>query len=125
VTFGIMKKSDPAIVMTEDGFYFEDRPSAQVFWSAIRRITTHKIDLLTTDEIRLACEHDDSELIFEVSEKQPGFDEFKRHVERRFAFPADWWEAVMKPAFATNSAVLFSRAEQSVQPDRREDAAPG
>ena len=83
--FAIMKKTDPAIVMTDDGFYFEGS-SAQVRWSAIRRISTYKIDLLTTDEIRLAFEHDDSELIFEVSEEQPGFGEFKRYVERRFAF---------------------------------------
>jgi hypothetical protein len=119
-----MKKSHPAIVMTDDGFHFAGS-SAQVRWSAIRRISTHKINLLTTDEIRLAFEHDDSKLIFEVSEEQPGFEAFKRYVERRFAFPTDWWEAVMKPALATNSAVLFSGAEQSVQPDRREDAAPG
>jgi hypothetical protein len=114
-----MKNSDPAIVMTDDGFHFEGAKTTQVRWSSIRRITTHKIDRLTTDEIRLVFEHDDSELVFEVSEEQPGFEEFKRHIQYRFNFPASWWEAVMKPAFATNSAILFLRAEQGHAGDVR------
>jgi hypothetical protein len=114
-----MKKSDPAIVMTSYGFHFEGVGSTQVRWSSIRRITTHKLDLLTTDEIRLVFEHDESELVLEVSEEQPGFEEFKLFVERRFNFPATWWKTVMKPTFAKNSAILFARAEQSHAGDVR------
>jgi hypothetical protein len=106
---GKVRQLDPAIIVTDDGFHLEGEDSAQVRWSSIRRIATHKLDLLTTDEIRLTFEHDDSELIFEVSEEQPGFQEFKRCLEQRFNFPVDWWESVMKPAFARNPTILFTR----------------
>lgn len=108
-----------AIVLDTDGFRFEGVDSSAVKWSAVRRITTHKVDLLTTDEIRLVIEHDGSPGLIEVSEEQPGFERFRYCAEKLFQFPSGWWEAVMNPAFAANEAVLFTRAEQSHAGDAR------
>jgi hypothetical protein len=57
----------------------------------------------------LDFEHDDSSLVFDVSEEQPGFQEFKEYMERRFSFPPDWWEKVLRPAFGANESVVFVR----------------
>ncbi len=114
----MLKKPAPDIVLDKDGFHFGGYSSA-VKWSAVRRITTNKLDLLTTDEIRLVIEHDGSSGLIEVSEQQPGFEQFRSFAEKLFQFPSGWWEAVMKPAFATNDAILFTRAEQGHAGDAR------
>jgi hypothetical protein len=114
-----MKTSDRRIIVDPDGFRLNGMDASVVKWSAIRRITTHKLDLLTTDEIRLVIEHDGAGVPTEVSEEQPGFENLKKALEERFEFPCGWWEAVMKPAFATNRSTLFVRAEQGHAGDTR------
>ena len=110
----------PKILTTIDGFCFEGASWAPVKWATVRRISTYKLDLLTSDEICLALEYDDGiPMHIEVSEEQPGFEQFRIFVEKRFCFPGDWWETVMKPAFARNHAVLYERAEQGHAGDAR------
>ena len=122
MAFGPMKEPDkfPKIVLDGDGFRFEGIDTWRVNWTGVCRITTHKLDLLTTDEIRLVFENDGETSLVEVSEEQPGFEQLKLLVEEKFGFPEGWWEAVMSPAFATNSVVLFVRAEQAIPADRGE-----
>lgn len=72
--------------MDADGFGFDGMKSNLVRWSDIRRISTHKLDLLTTDEIRLVIEHDGAAAPTEVSEEQPGFEQLRRFLEVRFGF---------------------------------------
>ena len=103
----------PPIVIAADGFWFEGASWAPVEWNAIRRICAYKVDLLTTDEIRLVVDYDEAKpMHIEVSEEQPGFEQFRTFVEQYFAFREGWWETVMKPAFSKNETLLFERAEQ-------------
>jgi hypothetical protein len=110
----------PKILTTSEGFCFEGASWAPVKWAAVRRISTYKLDLLSTDEIRLVFEYDDAvPMHIEVSEEQPGFQQFRTLTEKRFCFAGDWWETVMKPSFARNDAVLYERAEQGHAGDAR------
>ena len=103
----------PPIVTAADEFWFEGASWAPVKWNTIRRVCAYKIDLLTTDEIRLVVDYDDAKpMHIEVSEEQPGFEQFRSFVEQYFAFREGWWETVMKPAFSKNETLLFQRAEQ-------------
>jgi hypothetical protein len=114
MAFGLQEiKPLPPIVITTDGFWFEGASWAPVTWSAICRVYAYKVDLLTTDEIRLVIDYDDAKpKHIEVSEEQPGFEQFRNFIEQYFAFREGWWETVMKPAFSNNETVLYQRAEQ-------------
>ena len=116
-----MNQKFPAILTSPEGFQFDQKQAGLVKWEAVSRITAYKLDLVTTDEIRLLIEYGNSPMIVEVSEEQPGFEQFKSTAEIRFQFPDGWWAAVMKPAFAENRAVLFSRAEQAIPAERGEE----
>jgi hypothetical protein len=112
--FGFMSNSRtyPRIVLEAEGFSLEGIDECRVLWAGVRRITTHKLDLLTSDEVRLVFELDGGTSPIEVSEEQPGFEQLRLLVETKFGFPLGWWEAAMKPAFAANESILFVRAEQ-------------
>lgn len=105
--------------MESEGFRFEGMDACCVHWAGVRRITAHKLDLVTSDEIRLVFENDSETSRIEVSEEQPGFEQLRLLAEEKFGFPEGWWEAVMKPAFASSAAVLFVRAEQGHAGDVR------
>jgi hypothetical protein len=47
------KKHDPRIVFDSDSFGFDSLSNHRVRWDTVRRILCFKLDLLTTDEIRL------------------------------------------------------------------------
>lgn len=114
-------KTDPAILVSSDGFRVGTADSDLVPWASVRRISTYKLDLLTTDEIRLLVEYDGplASMEMQVSEEQLGFEQFKSFVETYFRFPSNWWGAVMKPPFERKESVLFVRAEQGHAGDAR------
>jgi hypothetical protein len=116
-------KPYPAIHVSSEGFRVGSAESRLVSWSSIRRISTYKIDLVTTDDIRLLIEYDAALAVMEVelSEEQPGFHQLKSAVENHFDFPIGWWEAVMKPPFEANQSVLYVRAEQPAGDPRARD----
>jgi hypothetical protein len=110
----------PTIITTPEGFCFEGTAWAPVNWTTVRRISTYKLDLSTIDEIRLVLDYGGAvPMHIEVSEEQPGFEQFRTFVEKYFCFANGWWESVMKPAFARNEAVLYERAEQGHAGDVR------
>ncbi len=98
--------------MIQDSF-FSGQGAVRVNWASVHCIRVFKLDLLTTDEIRLSFDLDEPPHAFIVSEEQPGFEEFKCFVEKRFAFPKDWWSNAVSPAFARNETVLFRRTPQA------------
>src|SRR5688500_12113210 len=104
-------KPNPAIHVSSEGFRVGSAESQLVSWSSIRRISTYKMDLVTTDDIRLLIEYDGALAVMEaeLSQEQPGFDQLKRAMEDHFDFPIGWWEAVVKPPFQPNQTVLYVR----------------
>ena len=99
------------VIFDAAGFSVRGAGGVRVLWSSIRCIRAFKRDLLTSDEVLLSFENDAEPEYIEVSEEEPGFEEFRLEIEKRFSFPAGWWEAVLKPAFARNESVLYARMD--------------
>ena len=78
-------------------------------WDEIDAVKVYKIDLVTTDEIRLLVGFGGPEKIVELSEEQEGFEAFIRIAERRLSFPEGWWDRLVKAAFETGETSLFQR----------------
>ncbi len=104
--------SFPALVINATGFSFRlaDESTVQVDWAAIARVAAYKLDLFTTDEVRLEIVLPYAPYEVTVSEEQPGFGAVAAEMEKRLNFPAGWWEAVVTPAFQANETVLYPRA---------------
>lgn len=108
-----MGKRNYTLVIEPDGFAFFAAGVDKIFvpWSAVREVAAFKLDLFTTDEVRLRFDLDISPFSVELSEELEGFENFKSVAEKRFQFPEGWWSQVVQPAFATNARVLFSRGQ--------------
>jgi hypothetical protein len=78
-----------------------------VAWTAVTEIRAYKLDLLTTDEIRLVFRLRSGEAV-EISEEQPGFAETTAAIASRFPSTSEWYNRVAHPAFATNETVLYA-----------------
>ena len=78
-------------------------------WDEIDAVRANKIDLITTDEIRVLVSFGRLKKVLELSEEQDGFDAFIRIAERKLSFPEGWRERLVKPAFETCETTLFSR----------------
>ena len=77
-------------------------------WRDVEEIQTFKLDLLTTDDIRLAFRVPDG--WYELSEDHTGFMEVAEAMRAKFpSIPEDWYQEVMHPAFATNQRTLWKR----------------
>jgi len=84
----------------------EDHPS-ECRWSDVREIETYKIDLYAHDLICLGFRISDKDEWIELHELHRGFNEVIEFMESRFSLPDNWYEDVMRPAFATNHCVLW------------------
>ena len=106
-----MVKHNQIVVVEPAGFAFAGAgvEYVSVLWSTVREVTAYKLDLITTDEVRLRLELDISPFSVEVAEEMEGFESFKSAAERYFQFPEGWWSQVIQPAFVTNAHVLFRR----------------
>jgi hypothetical protein len=77
-------------------------------WRDVEEIRTFKLDLLTTDDVRLAFRVSDG--WYELSEEHTGFMELSEAMRAKFpSIPEDWYQEVMQPAFATNQRTLWKR----------------
>lgn len=110
--------------MDDVGFSLPGEEATPILWSSIRCIRAYKKDLITTDEVFLSFENDGIPEYVEMSEEDPGFEEFRLFLETRFEFPALWWEAVLQPPFVRNGMVLYIRAQQVAPGDAPEAARP-
>jgi len=96
----------PDIELLDDGFASGTR---LVRWSAVTRVTTYKIDLVTIDCICLRFDLDDDPPL-ELTEESNGFNVFMDVLVEQFpTMPPDWYATVMQPPFERNEAVLFDR----------------
>ncbi|HCE10090.1 MAG TPA: hypothetical protein DEQ40_16105 [Oxalobacteraceae bacterium] len=106
-----MGKRSYKVVTESEGFVLIGTGVERVYvpWLAVREITAYKLDLITTDEVRLRFDLDILPFSIEVSEEMEGFEDFKTTVERYFQFSGGWWSQVLQPPFARNECVLFQR----------------
>jgi hypothetical protein len=79
-------------------------------WVLVSEVHAYKLDLLTTDEVRLDISVAAIPSCVTISEEMSGFSAFVSHAETELGFLANWWVAVVKPAFASNKLLLFRRA---------------
>ena len=81
-------------------------------WDQVDRITTFKLDLLTTDCICLLFEGRFDVSPYQIHEEMVGYDQIFEPL--RDAFPSisdSWYFDVMTPAFETKETILFDRSE--------------
>jgi hypothetical protein len=78
-------------------------------WDEIDAVKAYKIDLITTDEVRVLVSYGRTEKVLELSEEQEGFEAFIRTAERKLSFPEGWCERLVRPAFDTCETTLFRR----------------
>lgn len=81
-------------------------------WDEISVVEAYKIDLGTTDEVRIQVGFGSPAKAVVLSEEQEGFDAFIRAAEARFSFPEGWWDRLVRPAFKRCNTTLFRRASQ-------------
>lgn len=81
-------------------------------WDEISVVEVYKIDLGTTDEVRVQVGFGNPEKAVVLSEEQEGFDAFIRAAEARFSFPDGWWARLVRPAFKSCNTTLFRRGSQ-------------
>ena len=80
----------------------------EVSWDAIQRVEAFKRDLVTTDLICITVSNKRESI--ELNEEMAGWAEFIEEMENRLPIIAprkEWYERVMKPAFAKNHEILF------------------
>ena len=96
-------------VYEEDGFIFQfDSGPKKIKWESIEKIVAYKIDLMTTDEVRMDIVYGDYQ--FTITEETPGW--FQFIIKTRSVFPTitkDWDTKILFPAFATNYTVVYER----------------
>jgi hypothetical protein len=95
---------DPPIALSDDGFCVGEK---HVMWSDVTEIRAYKIDLVTTDELRLVFALGPDDWL-EISEEQAGFEQVSLAMTSRFPSAAGWRSRVLKPAFATNETVIYA-----------------
>lgn len=81
-------------------------------WDQIDRITTYKLDLLTTDCICLLFEGRFDLSPYQIHEEMIGFGQVFQALRDAFpGIPKSWCLDVATPAFERNETVLFDREE--------------
>jgi hypothetical protein len=84
-------------------------------WTDIERITAHKLDLFTIDEIRIDIFSGEGKITF--SESIPGWHRLLTQLKTIFpSIPENWDGEITQPPFATNFRVLYER-EDSQMPE--------
>ncbi len=86
-------------------------------WQSLEKIKAYNRDLLTTDLVCLGLYTSESDFL-EINEEMIGFGNLVESLPKSLpGFPdqQEWWEKIVKPAFAANSTKLWQRTgEQDV-----------
>ena len=107
-------KEEDVFYYDADGFGInEEERKLYCKWADIETVFGYKVDLITTDDIRLGIYLIDDTTIT-LSESMPGWFQFNlRLVESIPDISIGWQIAIMLPAFATNLTLLFDRKGRS------------
>jgi hypothetical protein len=92
---------------TSDGFGL-DKTGKFYFWNEIEQILAYKVDLFTTDDVRLDISFPESTLT--ISEDIPGFSLFvEKLIQSLPGIAGDWEEKVIHPPFASNQTIIYKK----------------
>jgi len=94
------------ISLSADGFNIK---GTNIQWNEVTEITAYKIDLITTDSVRIRLNLSSQTLVV-LDEDQPGFEAFVSKLEELFPSVKGWQSKVIQPAFARNETQLYRRA---------------
>ena len=105
----------PSVAVSAQSLVFAPGTPGQVTipWDDVLEVRAYKVDLLTTDEVRLRLHHTGGTV--ELSEDQPGFAGAVRALEHVFPTMVAWREKVIQPAFAGTEVVLARRDPRSMR----------
>jgi hypothetical protein len=108
-------KAKRVLEVTADEVVMRDSLGAKcrVEWSAVVRIEASKVDLLTTDEVRVEFVIGDRSCV--AREDDAGWEHLMNRLHARFPVSASWRENILQPPFATNRAVLWDRRVHEAQ----------
>ena len=101
-------------VYEEDGFTYQFKDGHEkIKWTAIERLEAYKVDLMTTDEIRMDIVWGAYQ--FTITEETPGWYQFVERTKKVFpTIPKDWDAVIVQPPFATNFTVLYDRENRNM-----------
>lgn len=94
---------------TQDSFALT-RIAPETFykWNEIEEITANKLDLMTTDEVRLNISF--SSMVLTISEEMPGWPLFIEKLMNTLpGIAGDWEEKVIETPFAANTTIIYKR----------------
>jgi hypothetical protein len=99
-----------SIIVNDNGFSIQltDKTKA-VNWTEIQQIEAYKVNLITTDEICIEVELQES--ILTITEETNGWNEFIEKI--LIVFPEidkNWWSKVAHPPFQTNHLILYKKS---------------
>ncbi len=81
----------------------------EIKWQEIDKVTAYKIDLLSTDEIRLFVQAENGKQ-FEISESTKGWFQFVEKIKEKFPNISKTWEIdITNPAFERKETELYNR----------------
>lgn len=75
--------------------------------SEINAVVFYKRDEITTDLI--CCDVEMQGRVWTFHEEEAGWQKLTAHLSTLPGFRDDWYEAVVKPPFATNETIAFDR----------------
>ena len=85
-------------------------PSEIIVWENVVEIQVFKVDLVTSDDIRLTFLVGETHC--EISESWEGFSDVTQEMHRRYpSIAEDWHSNAIHPAFATKQKTLWKRRE--------------
>jgi len=94
---------------TQDSFVLS-RIAPGIFykWNEIEIITAYKLDLITTDDVRLNISF--SNMVLTISEEMPGWPLFIEKLMKAMpGIPGDWEEKVIETPFAANTTIIYKK----------------
>jgi hypothetical protein len=111
-------EKDFNILLEQDGiFSYENNQFSfpffdnikKYYWDDIKILIAYKEDLNTYDEIYLRILFTDRQ-VFEINETTPGWYKFLNKLKENIStIPENWDSEITKPAFATNTTVIFDK----------------
>ena len=106
------RREPPRIVTDSEGFVVNvsDGKTLSVRWSDVVAVLAYKRDLLTTDEVILAFrQQPDPEVVLEISEEWPGFQDLFEPLSNALGIGDAWYLETTRKPFDTDFRILFDR----------------
>ena len=107
-----LTRASASVAVFDSGFVLHEgsREVGRIRWDDIRRVEAYKRDSVTYDVVCLSVVTDAAGDEWELNDELLGFWDVANAMPAALpGFDARWQESVVKPAFAANRRVLFTR----------------